>query len=341
VTKPKMKDIALKLDLSIPTVSRALGGFDDIAEDTRKLVLNTAREMGYRPNIAARNLVAQKSPKETILILGVPNVLKSISLNSYYAEIIRAFCNTVDSKRYQLVLSTEHDDQNEFIDYHKLVSDHSATAAIILDLKKDDERVPVLRKANIPFIVLGEFEPESEREYAVWTDNILGSYIATSHLINKGCDRIAMVGGLRGQLVSMTRCQGYKRALQEAGIAYDDKLLIEPEEMDEHGGYLALLELLRRNIEFNGIFCASDLRSIGVIRALKEKGLIVPDDVSVVGYDDLTVASFFDPPLTTVRQPTYAVGLHAMNMMQSLINNEKPAENRKIFNPELVIRESG
>ena len=337
----KLKDIAVRLDLSIPTVSRALGGFADIAEETRKLVTKTAQEMGYRPNTAARDLVAQKIPKESILILGVPNVLKSISLNSYYAEIIRAFCNIVDSGRYQLVLSAEDDIQNEFIDYHKLISEHSATAAIILDIKEDDERIPVLRKANIPFVVLGEFEPESEREYAVWTDNILGSYIATSHLINKGCDRIAMVGGLRGQLVSMTRVKGYKNALNEAGINFDEKLMIEPEEMDEHGGYVALLELLHRNIKFNGVFCASDLRSIGVIKALKENGLKVPENVSVVGYDDLTVASFFDPPLTTVRQPTYEVGLHAINILQKLINHEKPEENKKVFNPELIVRESG
>jgi len=91
VSIPKLKDIAERLNLSIPTVSRALGGFADIAEDTRKLVAKTANDMGYRPNIAARDLVAQKKPKETILILGVPNVLKSISLNSYYAEIIRPF----------------------------------------------------------------------------------------------------------------------------------------------------------------------------------------------------------------------------------------------------------
>ena len=125
MTKTKLKDIAERLNLSIPTVSRALGGFPDIAEDTRKLVTKTATEMDYRPNIAARELVGQKTSKESILILGVPNVLKSISLNSYYAEIIRAFCNLVNSSRYQLVLSTEDDSQIEFIDYHKLISEHS------------------------------------------------------------------------------------------------------------------------------------------------------------------------------------------------------------------------
>jgi LacI family transcriptional regulator len=341
VSQTKLKDIAERLNLSIPTVSRALGGFPDIAEDTRKLVSKTALEMDYWPNMAARELVNQKKPKESILILGVPNVLKSISLNSYYAEIIRAFCNVVDSSRYQLVLSTEDDLQNDFIDYHTLISEHSATAAIILDIKEDDERIPVLRKANIPFVILGEFEPESKREYAVWTDNIFGSYIATSHLIKKGCESIAMVGGLRGQLVSMTRCKGYKLALMEAGMPFNDRLMIEPDEIDEHGGYVALLELLQRNIEFDGIFCASDLRSIGVIKALKEKGLKIPEDISVVGYDDLTVASFFDPQLTTVRQPTYEVGVHAINIVQKLINHEKFEENKKIFSPELILRESG
>lgn len=339
--KTKLKDIATKLNLSIPTVSRALGGFNDIAEETRKLVTNTAREMGYRPNTAAIDLVTQKKPKENILILGVPNVLKSISLNSYYAEIIRAFLSIVDSVRYQLVLSAENDRQNEFVDYHKLINAHSVTAAIILDIKENDERVAVLRKAQIPFVVLGEFEPESEREYAVWTDNIMGSCLATSHLIQRGCERIAMVGGLHGQLVSQTRCRGYSRALEEAGIEFDEKLLIEPVELDERGGYVAMLELLHRDIEFDGVFCASDMRSMGVIKALKEKGLKIPEDVPVVGYDDLTVASFFDPPLTTVRQPTYEVGLHAIKTLQKLIDHKKPEENKKVFNPELIIRESG
>ena len=150
-----------------------------------------------------------------------------------------------------------------------------------------------------------------------------------------------MVGGLHGQLVSMTRSKGYKLALMEAGIPFDKKLMIEPEEIDEHGGYVALLELLQRNIQFDAVFCASDLRSIGVIKALKENSLRIPEDVSVVGYDNLTVASFFDPPLTTVSQPTYEVGVHAINIVQKLINREKTEENKKIFSPELIVRESG
>lgn len=337
----KLKDIAARLGLSVPTVSRALGGFKDISENTRKIVRETAREMGYQPNTFARNLVTQKKSIDNIIILGVPTVIKSISLNSYYSEIIRAFCDIIDTKRYRLVLSTEGYDDNEYVDYHKLIDDHSALGAVILDLKENDERVDVLAKAHVPLVVLGEYEPVSPIQYAVWTDNIKGANLAVSHLIRRGRKKIAMVGGLGGQIVSKSRAKGYRMALEAAHIECDERLLIEPEEVNEQGGYMAMLELFHRDIEFDAVFCASDVRSIGVIKALREKGFSVPKDISIVGYDDLTIASFFEPPLTTIRQPTYEVGVHAMKILQRLIQHEKFREKKKVFMPELVIRTSG
>ena len=135
--KVKLKDIAEHLSLSVPTVSRALGGFEDISKATRELVEHTAKQMGYRPNTHAQNLVSQKTSLENIIILGVPNVLRSISLNSYYAEITRAFCDIMDTNRYRLILSAEDDNENEYVDYHKLVRNHAAVAYVILDIKED------------------------------------------------------------------------------------------------------------------------------------------------------------------------------------------------------------
>ncbi len=338
--KVKLKDIAKEVGLSVPTVSRALGGFDDIAEETRILVRNKAREIGYRPNIHARNLVAKKASIENIIILGVPNVLKSISLNSYYAEILRAFCDILNTSQYRLVLAAEDDYENDYVDYHKIINDHSAVGAIILHLKENDERTSLLERSKVPFVVLGEYEPSSDLQYAIWTDNVKGAYIAVAHLIRKGRKKIAMIGGLPGQMVSKSRCQGYKQALNEANIEYDSNLIIEPEELDEQGGYTAMLDLLNRKVEFDAVFCASDLRSIGVIKALRENGLYVPNDISVVGYDDLTIASFIEPPLTTVRQPTYKVGIQAIKILEKLINKEKLSNKKKVFIPELIIRVS-
>ena len=338
--KVTLKDIAAHLGLAIPTVSRALGGFKDIAPETRELVTATAKSMGYRPNIHAKSLVTKAAPIDNIIILGVPTVLKSIAFNSYYAEVMRAFCDVIDTTRYRLILSVEDDSAEEYIDYHKLIHNHSASAAIILDLKEKDDRVKKLNTANIPFVVLGEYLPKSELQCAVWTDNIKGAYIATHHLIVRNRYQIAFVGGLQGQKVSKSRLQVYRMALEEANIDFSTQLVIEPVEVDEHGGYSAMLELFHRQIEFDAVFCASDLRSIGVIKALREKGLSVPGDVSVVGYDDLPIASFYDPPLTTIRQPTYKVGAHAMRSLEKLIRDETLAQKQKIFLPELVIRES-
>lgn len=335
-----LKDIATRLGLSVSTVSRALGGFDDIAKETRELVAQTAREMNYRPNIHAKSLVSKRTSLENIIIMGVPTVLKSIAFNSYYAELMRAFCDILDTTRYRFILSVEDEETEEFVDYHKLIHDHSASAAIILDLKENDERVKTLSGAKIPLVVLGEYSPRSDLECAVWTDNVKGAYLATRHLIVRGRERIALVGGLKGQMVSKSRLKGYKIALEEANIPFDENLIIEPLEVDEHGGYSAMLELLHRNVDFDAVFCASDLRSIGVIKALREHGLSVPKDVSVVGYDDLPIASFFDPPLTTIRQPTYKVGAFAMKALEKLIQGEPILNRKKIFQPELVIRES-
>ncbi|RMH74662.1 MAG: LacI family transcriptional regulator [Calditrichaeota bacterium] len=343
MARPKattLKDIAERLGLSVPTVSRALAGHTDIAKETRELVLRTAQEMNYRPNVHAKNLVTGQVSMENVLVLGVPNVLRSIAFNSYYAEIMWAFCDTIDTTRYRLVLAVDEAADENFVDYHQLIRNHSASAAIILDLKINDERVRELTEANIPLVVLGEYDPQNDRQCAVWTDNVKGAYLATRHLIVRGRRKIALVGGLQGQKVSQSRLKGYRQALEEANISFDENLVVEPLEVDEHGGYAAMYELIHRKVEFDAVFCASDLRSIGVIKALREQGLSVPSDISVVGYDDLPIASYFDPPLTTIRQPTYKVGAYAMRSLEKLMRGEPVPQRKKVFLPELVIRAS-
>lgn len=335
-----LKDIASHLGLSVPTVSRALGGYPDIALETRELVASTARAMNYRPNLHAKNLVEKKAQIENIIIMGVPNVLKSIAFNSYYAEVLRAFCDTIDTTHFRFVLSVEEDNLDGFVDYHKVIADHSASAAIILDLKEDDDRVDELTAADLPLVVLGEYTPKLEKQCAVWTDNVMGAYQATRHLITRGRRHIALVGGLQGQMVSHSRLNGYRKALLEADMPFDEKLVVEPLEVDEHGGYVATQELFHRDVSFDAVFCASDLRSIGVIKALREQDLSVPEDVAVVGYDDLPIASFFHPTLTTIRQPTYKVGSFAMRCVEKLLRGETVQQRRKVFEPELVIRQS-
>jgi len=317
-----------------------LAGYEDIAESTRELVQRTARQMNYRSNIHARSLVSKLASFDNILILGVASVLKSIAFNSYYAEIMRAFSDTLDTTRCRFILSVEDESESEFIDYHKLLRNHSAAAAVVLDLKERDDRVKELTKANIPLVVLGEYTPQSSKECAVWTDNVRGAYLATRHLIMRGRDKIILVGGLQGQMVSKSRLRGYRMALEEAGIAFDDRLVVVPLGVDEQGGYDSMLDFFHRKIDFDAVFCASDLRSIGVIKALRERGLTVPDDISVVGYDDLPIASFFDPPLTTIRQPTYKVGAFAMQSLERLLRGETLQQAKKVFQPELVIRGS-
>lgn len=335
-----LKDIAQRLGLSVPTISRALGGYEDIAIATRNLVARTAKEMNYRPNLHAKGLVTNATSIQSIIILGVHNVLKSIAFNSYYAEIMRAFSDTLNTTLHRFILAVEDDSDGDYIDYHKLIRDHQATAAVILDLKEQDDRVAELTEAQTPLVVLGEYTPRTDKQCAVWTDNIEGAYLATRHLIVQGRRRIVLVGGLRGQMVSMSRHKGYRMALEKADLPFDECLVVNPAEMDEHGGYSAMLEIFHRKCPFDAVFCASDLRSIGVIKALREKGLSVPEDVSVVGYDDLPIASFFDPPLTTIRQPTYKVGAYAMRNLEKLIRGEDIPQKRKVFLPELVIRAS-
>ena len=335
-----LKDISKRLGLSIPTVSRALGGYEDISLKTRELVSQVAKEMNYSPNVYARGLVAKRTPAKNILIMGVPTVLQSIALNSYYAEIMRAFQNETKDSDYRFVLSVEEADNNYFENYHALIRNHAASAAIILDYLEDDNRVKELTKANVPLVVLGEYLPQTDLQCSVWTDNIAGSFEATKYLIEQGRNRIVLVSGLKGQKVSQSRLLGYRKALEDNGIHFDSDMVFGAREMDEHGGYQAMIEVFKRGKEFDAVFCTSDLRSIGVIKALKEKGLIIPDDIAVVGYDDLPIASYFDPQLTTVRQPTYQVGIYAIRSLKILLANKKVTDCQKVFKPELIIRQS-
>jgi len=335
-----LKDISNRMGLSIPTISRALGGYEDISLKTREEVAEVANEMRYSPNPYAKSLVSGKSIIGNILIVGVPIVLKSITSNPYYAEILKAFLDKIDFSKHQFVLSAGENSGGTFKNYHNLIFNHDITAAVILDLKENDERVEEFTAAKIPLVVLGEYEPQSDFQCSVWTDNISGAYIATNHLLKKGCKRVAMISGLKGQLGSTSRINGYRKALEDENIPFDKNIIIEPVEIGEHSGYTAMMELFQRNIDFDSVFCASDLRSVGAIKAINEKGLEIPKDISVVGYDDLPLASYITPTLTTISQPTYEVGIFAMKQLDRLITGKKISNQKKSFQPQLIVRNS-
>ena len=126
---PTLKDIASRVGVSVPTVSRALAGYQDIALETRQFIKQIAKEMNYRPNVHARNLVTKTATIQNILILGVPTVLRSIAFNSYYAEIMRALSDTIDTALHRFILSVEDESSDDFVDYHKVIRDHAASAA--------------------------------------------------------------------------------------------------------------------------------------------------------------------------------------------------------------------
>ncbi|QAY69866.1 LacI family DNA-binding transcriptional regulator [Xylanimonas protaetiae] len=321
--------IAQELGVSVPTVSKVLNGRSDVAAETRARVEEALERHHYQRRKAAPPQAG------TGLIDLVFHRLGS----SWSMEIIRGVEDTAAAGRLSVILSElggVHRLPRTWLDATLL---RPPLGVLTVSSRLTPAQQRQLERRGIPFVVIDTDGEPTPDVHTVGSDNWNGGLIATRHLLALGHRRIAAVSGPADMLCSRARLDGFRSAHAEAGVAMDDDLIL-PGNFYVESGYRAAHDLLTRADRPTAIFAGSDMAALGVLRAAHELGLNVPRDVSVVGYDDLSLAAWATPALTTVRQPLAEMGAMATGMLIDLIEGRQPSTRRINLATELVVRES-
>ncbi|MGD6831818.1 LacI family DNA-binding transcriptional regulator [Sutcliffiella halmapala] len=329
-----IKDIAKVAGVSVTTVSRALNGYSDVSNKTRQRIMDVAKELNYSPNTVARSLVMKKS--KTIGLL-VSNLNREGVKDNFTFEILCGINQASADSEYDLVLfSTTSTKQTEKT-YTQLCRERRVDGVIIQGIRTDDPYLEEVVQSDIPCVLI-DIPMESNTVGYVTTDNVAGARNAVKHLIDKGHRNIGMINGHSQADVSIRRLQGYKQALQEHGLEIR-KDWVRTGDYIESKAEEVTLELLKEHTEITALFCASDLMALGAIKASKRLGKRVPEDLAVIGYDDILLASYASPTLSTMRQDKFRLGWEAALLLIGMLEGQTN-QHAKIIETELIIRES-
>ena len=334
--KPTSFDIAYMAGVSQPTVSRALRGSPLVNEETRNRILDIAKKLNYKVDKNASSLRSQQSGTIALLLFEDPTPDDS-HINPFFLSMLGSITRACARRGFDLLVSF----QQLSNDWHRDYEDSNKADGLILlgygDYLAYREKLEKLLAQGTHFVRWGAVL-DDQPGISIGCDNRQGGRDCTAHLIAQGKKHIAFLGDASNSAPELyDRYHGYTDALQKAKISGDPALQVNAI-TTESSGYQAALELLARGAKFDAIFAASDLIAIGAMRALSDKGLRVPQDVAVAGFDDIPVASFVNPPLTTVLQDTSKAGELLVENLVHLINNE-PVEATKIP-AQLIVRKS-
>jgi DNA-binding LacI/PurR family transcriptional regulator len=325
-----IRDVAVHAGVSHQTVSRVINGSPNVASGTRERVLATIDTLGYVPSPMARGLISNRTHS-----IGI--VAEDISDQTFARWVAGAERAARARGFYLMIGSVEPEDDER--GYLRLMVERRVEGLLLarphapLDMR-DLERV---EEAGVPIVSIGSGRVPG---IVVDVDNRQGGYDATQHLIEHGHRAIATIKGPAEWPSTDARHEGYRAALADAGLPYDESLVEQADDWGLESGRAAAARLCAKGTECTALFAHSDLIALGAIRELRLAGKAVPRDVSVVGYDDLPVAPYMDPPLTTVHQPMEELGALAATLLLDQLGGEEAATGERLLPAELVSRES-
>jgi LacI family transcriptional regulator len=320
-------DVAREAGVSPSTVSRILNGTAVVAPSKRAAVEAVIEKLGYQPNVLARGLALGQS-----MSIGV--LMQEIS-SPYYAEVLIGIEKGLAGTDYHPIVVSGHWRAEAEREALEVLLARRVDAIVIMDGRLEEKHL--LRAAQgTPVMVVGRVIAGLEAQ-CLRVDNVHGAFLGTQHLIDLGHKRIAHISGPKDNLDAQDRLAGFKLALEQAKIKFDASLVVEGD-FNERSGLLGVDALLSRSTNFSALVCGNDQMAIGARLALYRRGIRVPDDISLVGFDDIPGSSFTTPPMTTVRQPSQEAGLAAAAAVLDLLAGRVP----KLSSPPplLVIRES-
>ncbi len=328
-----LEDIAKQAGVSRSTVSRVVNNHPNVRSSVRKRVREVIQNTGYQPNAAARTLASQRS---WMLGLVLPRNVSSVFTDPYFPRLIQGIAQACNQYNYTLGLFLVGTKEDEDTIFPRVSRKGLLDGILVQSGQIGDHLIDRLVNTKIPLVVIGRPFHTTDVSY-IDVDNVNSAYSAVCHLIRLGYKHIGTIAGPGNSTVSLDRKEGYQKALIEWGHDLDESLIAEGD-FTEAGGYSAMQKLLPARPD--AIFAASDIMAIGAMRAVREAGPSIPDDIAFVGFDDLPLTSFPNPQLTTIRQPVLQFGFKAVEILINLIENGIRPTQQIIMNTELIVRES-
>lgn len=325
-----LKDIGKEVGVSATTVSRALNNKPDISYQVKQKIKEVAQRLGYSPNALARSLKAKKTSSIGVLIADIAD--------PFFAPIVKGIENTARQMGYSIILCDTGEEYEQEKLALQMMLEKRVDGLLITPCQTEYGDILELERKKVPFVLLGRHFDVVESDYVI-TDEIEGAFLATDYLIKKGHKKILFINGPNYISSAKERLVGYKRALQEHAILFD-KSLVKEGALKMEDGYRIMKEILSVGTKFTAVFAYCDFVVLGIMQALEEAKLKIPENIAIVGYDDVVFAGFLQVPLTTVHIPKYELGKEAMKLLKKKIEGEIQEPQVVILEAKLVIRKS-
>jgi LacI family transcriptional regulator, repressor for deo operon, udp, cdd, tsx, nupC, and nupG len=322
-------DVARKANVSTATVSRVLTKPETVRERTTEKVLRAIKELDYQPNALARQL--RRLETNTILVV-VPDIA-----NPFFSKVLRGIESIAIPKGYQVLLGDTGNDVDRENSYFNILKQKNADGLILLTARIDSQVIEEVAR-SFPVVLACEYI-EGSSIPTVSIDNISSARKATEYLIELGHERIGCITGPLDVVLGRDRMKGYYQAMARNNL-FVEPVLVQEGDFSFESGFNLTLKFLALAKYPTAIFAANDEMAMGAIKAIQSKGLQVPNDLSVIGFDDLKFSSIIDPELTTIAQPAFDIGENAMNLLIKLINKEEVLREQIILDDQLVVRQS-
>jgi LacI family transcriptional regulator len=329
---PNLVEVARRARVSISTVSRTINNTGKISAETQEHVRRVMRELGYKPNRVARRLRA--GGKCHLLGLIIPNIQ-----NPFFADLARGVEDVAYRNNFAVLLCNYDEDPEKERFYLDVMEQESVDGVILPPIHENDPAVLRMARSGLPMVCVDRALADATID-KVEIDNQRGAFEAVTHLIGSGHRRIGLISGPADSSTGRERLIGYRAALAQAGVEVTEELIRYGDYKQESGRRLAD-DLLTLPTPPTALFVSNNLMTIGTLEAIFARQLRIPDDIALIGFDDLPLAAVFNPPLTVVRQPAYEVGRAAAELLlKRLEDPTRPATSLKLL-PQLIVRGSG
>ena len=327
-----VKDVAERAGVSASTVSRVISNHPKISEKTKAKVLKIMDELGYYPNAIARSLASKKTGTIGVIL---PARTGDLLLNPFFPEALRGILKGASAYSYDVLLSSGSEGVNELEILKTLIRSSKVDGIIIMSSKIDDECQDYLNSIEFPFSLIGSPYDHKEKVNHVDNDNYMAAYELTTYLSMIGKKKIALIAGEITQMVTMKRVEGYKKALMESNLPYDEKLLFTGK-FDEETGYLYGNEILNLKEKPDAIIITDDVIAFGAVHILKANGVKIPQDIAVASFNNSVLSRYSDIPLTSVEINSFDLGYEAALLLVSCIN--EGIKGKKVIIPYTIIK---
>lgn len=327
-----LEQVAKMAGVSRSTVSRVINDDPNVSTETRERVTSIIEKLNYHPNVAARGLAAGRT---RVLGLVIPTTVSAVFSDPYHPILVQGVASACDARDHSVMLWLA-EPEYERRTISKMLHNGLIDGVILSSMLVDDPLLKALADSDLPFILVGR-HPSDARVSYVDVDNVGSAREIVTYLLQLGRRQVATITGPRNMIAGRDRLEGYLAACRTRGQAPHPEWIVEGD-FTEQSGYVAMQRLLP--LKPDAVFAASDTMALGALRAIREAGLCVPDDIALAGYDDIPFAASMQPPLTTIRQPIHRLGAVAAETLIDRIENPIPDPHRIILPTELVIRAS-